>query len=289
MTSELSDEDMGDDDDDEAENDDEEGDQVMDPDAERRFKEDRLKNLVPALPAEEWGRKEVPSTTTPLRPTQPPTGSSSTTDNASASASAKDNTANRGPPGLSDRYIPAKMRPPVLAKFEYDGVVDESDDDDSEDEADLPPPGTLGRKIAEMKWGDGEDRVAEAAAESRSQSAKIEEIDDEDDGTEPRRKFGLGDDIDEAMERKVRGDERPVIVPSAGTTLPEEDEEMEIDPDFDQEQEDFIKFSREALGISDEMWKGIVDSREARGGEYSGPASLACFSLHMTKSPLSKG
>lgn len=225
IDSELSDEDMDEDD----------SDDEVDEKAEQQAREEKMRNLVPALPAEEWGQK-APLTA----------GETGTKGKAKATPP---------PPSLTDTFLPAKMRPPVLAKQEYDGVVYESDD--SEDE-ELPPPGTLGRKIAEMKWGDGEDK-----------SAKIEEVDD-DGQPEPKRKFGLGDDIDDAMMRKVWGEgdksAQPVIVGDEGM-------EIDEDPDMQGEEEEFLKFSREALGISDEMWKGILDSREARGGE--------CFKLRL--------
>jgi hypothetical protein len=55
----------------------------------------------------------------------------------------------------------------------------------------------------------------------------------------------------------------------------EEDEEDrpqvvgEVEIDMDQEQEDFIRFSRELLGIDDDAWANIIADREKRGGRYS--------------------
>jgi hypothetical protein len=55
----------------------------------------------------------------------------------------------------------------------------------------------------------------------------------------------------------------------------EEDEEDrpqvvgEVEIDMDQEQEDFIRFSREILGIDDDAWANIIADREKRGGRYS--------------------
>jgi hypothetical protein len=43
----------------------------------------------------------------------------------------------------------------------------------------------------------------------------------------------------------------------------ERDEDMDVD--MNDEQDDFLKFAREALGISDESWKDIIDSRRQRG------------------------
>jgi len=184
--------------------------------------DERMRNLVPALPDREWGRKpgdesaatKIDKRTGPSRP--------KITKPASADS------------------VAMSMRPPIFAKQSFDGVVSDSDED-SEDEI-LPPPGTLGRKIAEMKW--------------LERAPKIEEIDDTPD---QKPKFGLGDDIDEQMRRRVWGedDER------------EKDGMMDIDPDMGEEEEEFLKFSRDALGISDDVWEGILSSRLERGGESS--------------------
>lgn len=41
----------------------------------------------------------------------------------------------------------------------------------------------------------------------------------------------------------------------------------DIEVDMEAEQEAFLKFSREQLGINEDMWKGILDERRGRGGE----------------------
>ncbi|ORY34285.1 SGT1 protein-domain-containing protein [Naematelia encephala] len=210
---ELSDEDMDDDDDEEDETIAADEWEKLSPEE----KAERMSKLVPALPDSEWGRKtqEPPVTTEPPNPT-------------------------RDKPIQPVDARPV-MRPPIFAKQEYDGVV--SDSDDSEDEADLPAPGTLGRKIAQMRWADTAPR--------------IEEIDDEEEEQSQRSKrFGLGDDIDEAMHQRVWGeDDAPTVVEGEG----------EMDVDMGDEEEEFLKFSREALGISDEQWEGILSSRRDRG------------------------
>lgn len=43
----------------------------------------------------------------------------------------------------------------------------------------------------------------------------------------------------------------------------------EIEPDMDEEQEEFLEFSRQALGISNEEWENIINDRKSRGGERS--------------------
>ena len=203
--------------------------------------DERMRTLVPALPVEEWGRKadKLETTVSTLAPSE------LTSIKPMA----------RLPP---DESAP-KMRPPIFAKQSFDGVNSDSDED-SEDEI-LPLAGTLGRKIAEMKWSDG--------------APKIEEIDEE-----PNRKtkFGLGDDIDEQMRRRVWGDEdeRDRDVP------------MEMNPDMGEEEEEFLRFSREALGISDDMWEGILRNRRERGGgclawQWQLPSELTQYEAFVPK------
>lgn len=48
----------------------------------------------------------------------------------------------------------------------------------------------------------------------------------------------------------------------------------EIEVDMEEEQAEFLKFSREALGITDDMWKDILQERKGRGGTL-------CFSCHV--------
>ena len=189
-------------------------------------KDERMKNLVAPLPENEWGRK-TQQTVVP----------------AAKGESKKGNV---------NEHSGMKMRPPRFAKQQFDGV--ESDSDDDVDEADLPPVGTIGRQIAQMKWGD--------------MGPKIEEIDDEEEEEKRAarsRKFDMGDDIDEQMRRKVwggdddmeQGDEAPMVVNDGD----------DMDVDMGLEGEEFLKFSKEALGINEDMWRDIVASREARGGE----------------------
>lgn len=46
-----------------------------------------------------------------------------------------------------------------------------------------------------------------------------------------------------------------------------EDEVVEGDIDMDQEEEEFLKFARDALGIDEAMWTGMLEERKSRGGE----------------------
>ena len=40
----------------------------------------------------------------------------------------------------------------------------------------------------------------------------------------------------------------------------------EVEPDMDEEEEEFLEFSRRALGISNEQWNDIINERKNRGG-----------------------
>lgn len=49
----------------------------------------------------------------------------------------------------------------------------------------------------------------------------------------------------------------------------------EVDIDMTDEQDEFIEFSRQALGISDELWNQIIQDRTRRGGGPSAVKSRA--------------
>jgi hypothetical protein len=206
-------------------------------------REEKMRNLVAPLPAEEWGRK-------------PSTG------------------VKTGINGFGRRVTigdpderPMKVRPPVFEPQEYDGVVDESDDDSDDEPA---RQGSLGAMLGDMNWQSTRPKLEEVSDE--------EEDDEDEEKAKARRSgnIGLGDDIDEQMKKAVWG--------SGDVT--EEVDEGEEDIDFEaimeEEQGDFLKFAQEALGITDDMMKGIVSSREARGGEF--PFSHVYGSRELTSS-----
>jgi hypothetical protein len=56
------------------------------------------------------------------------------------------------------------------------------------------------------------------------------------------------------IEDEESGDDQPQVV-------------GEVEIDMEQEQEDFLRFSREMLGIDDEAWANIISDRQKRGGE----------------------
>ncbi|WWD09089.1 hypothetical protein V865_007209 [Kwoniella europaea PYCC6329] len=265
---ELSDEDMDDSDDDDSEE-------------ERKTleaqKENRLKNLVAPLPDEEWGKK------TQIRQE----GSSMAKNDIKPKIElkpSKDKVKKEVKFDHKDIFSPsssASIRPPRFAKQEYDGVVSESSDED-DDEDELPPAGTIGRKIAQMKWSEG-DRQA-------PKSATIEEISEEDEEKERQSQLKLdGDiDLDEEMQRRVWGD------PDDGEDDDDDDETddgMEVDVDMAEEQEEFLKFAKEALGINDDLWKGIIGDREARGAfvPQNGSGSTVRFKSSDLSQPPTKG
>jgi hypothetical protein len=75
----------------------------------------------------------------------------------------------------------------------------------------------------------------------------------------PRDKFDGVDSDDETDEEDVEDEEdeedRPQVV-------------GDVEVDMGEEEEEFLEFSRQALGITDEQWKGILEDRKGRGGKY---------------------
>jgi hypothetical protein len=203
----------------------------------KEAREEKMKNLVVPLPAEEWGRKPQ-----------------SAVDGTGRKVKFDDSNDKNG-----DK--PIKMRPPLFAPQEYDGVVYESDDDSDDEPA---RQGSVGQVLGDMNW--------------QATRPKLEEIsDDEEDGVNEdgddnkkssgrSRKFGLGDDIDEQMKKAVWGS---TDIPNAEIEKDDEEEDIDFGVIMEEEQGDFLKFAQEALGITDDMMQGIVSSREARGGELS--------------------
>lgn len=183
-------------------------------------REEALRKLVPGLTEEEWGNK-LPDSDAEGKPQVPPTKKGTVAGTA-----------------FGDSLLPTKMRPPVFEKVTYDGVESDSDSDEE-----LPLEGSLGRHIAQMKWGDGEE-------------AHVEELSDEEDGDEE-------DKADRARAKALRFDHDEEMHDSRHTG-----DLKDGDVDMENEQADFLKFSREALGIDDEQWESILANRRERGGEY---------------------
>jgi hypothetical protein len=74
----------------------------------------------------------------------------------------------------------------------------------------------------------------------------------------PRDKFDGVDSDDETDEDELVGNE----------DSDEDHPELvgEVEPDMDGEEEEFLEFSRRALGISNEQWNDIINERKNRGG-----------------------
>lgn len=218
---------------------DSEDEEMEDTPAER---EEKMRNLVPALPTEEWGRKA------PITPAKK--------DDKDARPVKKVTIADPKSKSKTVDDKPIKMRPPLFEPQEYDGVVEESDDSDDDDEP--ARAGSLGKILGDMKWADMGPQIEGLDGE--------DEEDLEKEARNRSRKFGLGDDIDEAMKRKVWGNKDG---PDDDMDEEEdEDEDMDFEPDMEAEQGDFFKFAQEALGLSAEQMQSIVSSREARGGKF---------------------
>lgn len=183
-------------------------------------KDARIRALVPELPASEWGRKpEVAEIS------------------GSSSKAAR--------PPKSKLGSPPKMRAPLLARDEFDGHIEESDDESDDDEPKAPA-GSMGRIIGDMTWG---------GPDEETRAAKVEEITEEEEARQ-----------DAEAKRSVRWDDDDQV----------EDEEAELEPDMRQEEEEFLKFTREQLGITEDMWQRIMSERKARGGRLS---SLKCTAI----------
>jgi hypothetical protein len=70
----------------------------------------------------------------------------------------------------------------------------------------------------------------------------------------PRDRYdGVDSDDETDIEDEESDEERPEVV-------------GEIEIDMKDEEEEFLEFSRQALGISDEHWASIIEDRKKRGG-----------------------
>ena len=64
------------------------------------------------------------------------------------------------------------------------------------------------------------------------------------------------DEEDEGPEDAESEDDMPQVV-------------GEVEIDMEQEQDEFVEFARQALGVTDEQWAKIIQERKSRGGQYS--------------------
>jgi hypothetical protein len=61
-------------------------------------------------------------------------------------------------------------------------------------------------------------------------------------------------------------DEEEVVDDESDEDKPQVVGDIEID--MGEEEEEFLEFSRQALGITDEQWHGIIQDRQGRGGKF---------------------
>lgn len=148
-----------------------------------------MDNLVPALPASEYGQMPASFNTQRVAKT------TILTEQVEAGPPNADTTAK----AIGESSPPARARPirlPLLPRDKYEGV-------DSDDESSSSDP---------LAGGDDEDGESE--------------------------------------------EDRPQMV-------------GEIEVDMEEEEAEFLEFSRQALGISDDMWDDIIKERRGRGGVFS--------------------
>ena len=75
----------------------------------------------------------------------------------------------------------------------------------------------------------------------------------------PRDKFDGVDSDDET-------DEDELVIGNEDSDEDHPELVGEVEPDMDEEEEEFLEFSRRALGISNEQWNDIINERKNRGG-----------------------
>lgn len=105
------------------------------------------------------------------------------------------------------------------------------------------------------------ETVDAAAADDTSASAK------------PTRRPILMRDKFDGVDSDDETDSEEEGVPGGGDDDEESDEDRplvvgEIEPDMEEEEEDFLKFARETLGISEGTWGDIIKDRHTRGGQF---------------------
>ena len=156
-----------------------------------------------------------------------------------------------------------------------------SDDDDDEEEEDVDSdeekvrrkaamdalvaplePGEYGKMPVEYRHANSQAAVPNSKITTEKSQPEVEDLRPVRRPIFQPDKFDGVDSDDETSEEEVGGplmeededeDDRPQVV-------------GDIEIDMEQEQEDFLKFSREALGIDDEAWASIIADRTKRGG-----------------------
>jgi hypothetical protein len=204
-------------------------------------KDQRLSVLVPGLAPEEWGSKTQTSKSEPAEEEEE-IEEISTKPKVSFAEGTKDEPKPAAPAEM-------KVRPPIFEPEEYDGHVAESDDD--MDEYD---PGA-----DTMSWG------AKAIPKTSNKPQKKRTVDPSVYALQEALRTGKPIPTDKLKEFRLGG-QGDISDDEDGDDDDEQGEEMG-GPDMDAEEEEFLNFAREALGINDDMWKGMLSDRKARGGK----------------------
>jgi hypothetical protein len=140
-----------------------------------------------------------------------------------------------------------------------------------------------------MRWSEGAPRIEEIDEDhdmGGSDGDGDGRVDDEDeeDRLDKERDASLrwDDNIDDAMRKRVWGDangatgkgkkeDRPVVV---NADEPAEEGEDGMEMDMENEMNDFLSFARETLGVGEDQWNGILQSRQDRGGTLVRPLRM---------------
>jgi len=104
----------------------------------------------------------------------------------------------------------------------------------------------------------GEDKSQEQLSTSTAQSPSR---------TKPIRQPIIPRDRYDGVDSDDETDQEEVVDEESDEDKPQVVGDIEID--MREEEEEFLEFSREALGISDEQWHEIIQDREGRGGKLA--------------------
>lgn len=205
----------------------------VDPVMTEEQKRDRLQALVPGIKPEEWGRQ-----------TQDLTALTSATEKKAVSFAQGTKGADAATGKEAEDAALEKARRSRFEPTDYEGHLVESGDETDDDEdgeqsmpswtTHKPPPGRSSKR-----------RAIDPTIYQLSEALKTGKV-GPIEGWKDR---------SEAEDLEMSDDE---------------DEVVEGDIDMDQEEEEFLKFAREALGIDEAMWTGMLEERKSRGGESMG-------------------
>ncbi|KAJ9104213.1 hypothetical protein QFC19_004030 [Naganishia cerealis] len=210
----------------------------VDPVMTEQQKQERLQALVPGLKPEEWGRKtqDVTALTSAVEKKgvsfAPGTKAESSQDVTRKTKESQD-------------VAIEKARKSRFEPTDYEGHVVETDDEtDDEDGEQIMPGWTAQRSLSNQKRKAPIDPTIYQLSEAL-RTGKVGPIEGWKDRTEQE---------DLEMSDQEGGD----------------DDIVEGDIDMDQEEEEFLKFARDALGIDEGMWSGMLEERKSRGAYVPG-------------------